>query len=398
MRIGLISALNRTEAGGLRAELSLAGRSVLAWQVDLLRTLGVERVLCLCDGATGEVLRLQHEVEAVGAAFHALKGFAALPALVRAEDELIILRDGLVPDPVLARALVETGRAPPRVIVCLPTKHPLAIAHPEDFERIDAERHWAGVLVMRGAPVQRLADFSADSDGVSVLLRLALQAATPIRELTADELLSETWLLAQSARAVAVHEQALIARAASGADWRTPLAALAAVLVRRFVPLGLTQGARIAAGVGLVLMLGGMVAAALGPAVGGLTLAAAGAFSGDLSRIYAALRLQLWQQSDAGRGAAAIDMGVDALAALTLWFALSPASGWTPLAVCGPLVIGLARLAARERCRALAAIASDRASLLLVLALAAGFGILPEAVAVLALALAAALLLRTGSH
>lgn len=397
MRLGLISALNRTEAGGLRAELPLAGRSVLAWQVDLLRTQGVERVLCLCDGATGEVLRLQHEVEATGAAFHALKGFAALAALVRAEDELIILRDGLVPDPVLARTLVEAGRAPPRVIVCLPTNHPLAIAHPEDFERIDAERHWAGVLVMRGAPVQRLADFPADSDGVSVLLRLALQDGTPTRELTEDEHLSETWLLANSAPAVAVHEQALIARAAPVTDWRTPLAALAAVLVRRFVPLGLTQGARIAAGVGLALMLGGMVAAALGAVVGGLTLAAAGAFSGDLSRIYAALRLQLWQQSDAGRRAAAVGVGVDTLAALTLWFALSPVSEWIPLAICGPLVIGLARLAARDRSKALAAVASDRASLLLVLTLAAAFGILPEAVAVLALVLAAALLLRTGS-
>lgn len=117
MRTGLIAALARTEEGTLRADLPLAGRSVLAWQVALLREFGAERIICLCEGTAGEVLRLQHEVESASAAFHALNGFAALPALVRAEDELIILRDGLVPDLALAREMIGgramKGGAPP---------------------------------------------------------------------------------------------------------------------------------------------------------------------------------------------------------------------------------------------------------------------------------------------
>ncbi|MBX9728897.1 MAG: hypothetical protein K2X31_08320, partial [Sphingopyxis sp.] len=107
MRIGLIAALRRSEDGtALRAALPLAGRSVLAWQAALLQSLGVERVLCLVDAPMGAVLDLQHELEARGVQFHALKGFAALPALVRAEDDLIVLADGLVPDAALVRELL----------------------------------------------------------------------------------------------------------------------------------------------------------------------------------------------------------------------------------------------------------------------------------------------------
>lgn len=394
MRTGLIAAVTRTNAGELRAELLLAGRSVLAWQAALMRDLGAERILCLCEEPSGEVLRLQHAVEADGAAFHALSGFAALPALVRAEDELIILRDGLVPDPSLVRGLIDSGPLPHRGIACLPADHLLVTRYPEDFERIDAARHWAGLLVMRGAPVQQLADFSDDSDAVSVLLRLALQDGTPCREVPQATLEPEAWLLAESARAVALHEKALIAQAAPQADWRAPMATLAAALVQRVVPRGLAQGAAIAAGFALLLVLGGAVMAALGVAAGGLALAAVGAFAARVSGSYARTKARLFRQDTAASHGTAIDWVIDFLAALTVWFALSPWPEWTPMAVCGPLALGLARLAAQDNGSAVAAMASDRASHFALLALAASFGLLPEAVAAVALSLLVVLLLR----
>jgi hypothetical protein len=400
MRTGLIAALARTEEGTLRADLPLAGRSVLAWQVALLREFGAERIICLCEGTAGEVLRLQHEVESASAAFHALNGFAALPALVRAEDELVILRDGLVPDLALARemlggrAMKGGGAALQKAVACLPADHPLAATHPEDFERIDAARHWAGLLVMRGAPVQQLADFPADADAISVLLRLALQAGTPCRELGASELAPETWLLAISDQAVAAHEAALINAAVPAPDWRAPIASLAAVLVRRLAPRGLGQGALIAAATAALMLLGGIFAAASGGAAGGVALAAAGGFAARVSGAYAALAARLRRRADDSRTGAALGLTVDAFAALTLWFALAPWPDLTPLAVCGPIVIGLARLVSRDAETTLAAIASDRASLLLLLALAAWLGFLPETAALTALALLAALLLR----
>jgi len=84
----------------------------------------------------------------------------------------------------------------------------------------------------------------------------------------------------------------------------------------------------------------------------------------------------------------------DALVALVLWFALAPWPEWQPLAVLGPVAVGLGRALSRLPAPNLPAIAADRPVMLLALALAAGFGLLPEALACLALGLVAALLLR----
>jgi hypothetical protein len=397
MRIGLIAALRHSEGGTLRAELPLAGRSVLAWQAALLQQFGAERVLCLTDAATpsGEVLQLQHALETGGIAFHALKGFAAIPALVRAEDDLVILADGLVPEPAVVRAVLGGGEGGlTRAVATIPADHPLAAAHPEDFERIDAARHWAGVLAMRGAPAQQLADMPADADAIGLLLRLALQAGTPTRDLSARELVPESWLLATSPAALAEAESGLIARAAPPADWRAPLSALAASLVRALVPRGLGEGGLIAGTAALVLLLGAVLLAAFGPAAGALITAGLGAFAAQISAIFTELGRRLRREEPAGRGTALLGRAVDALAGVTLWFALSPWPEWQPLAILGPVSIGLARLVARAPSGGLAKAACDRASLLVLLAAAAFAGVLPEALACLALGLLAALLLR----
>lgn len=395
MRIGLIAAVTRTAAGGLRGELPLAGRSVLGWQVDVLRMLGADRVLCLTDTASGDVLQLQHEIEASGAAFHALQGFAAVPALVRAEDELIVLRDGLVPDPALIKALLGSGEQLLRVVAAIPADHPLAAARQHDFERIDAGRHWAGVLVMRGAAVQQLADFAPDADPVSVLLRLALQAGTPYRDLTPQEFAPEGWLLADSARAVALHEKAMLAKAAPQGDWRAPVVSLARLAVRTVAPRGLRQGAMVAGAFGGALMLAGLVLAMMGWPALALALAGGGAFFARVAAEFDALSARLRPGVARPFGTAVWGIAVDLAAGATLWFALAPLPTWIPLAVCGPLLIGLARLAERHRKAAIGAIAGDRAAILLVLALAATAAVFAEALACLALGLLAGLLLHS---
>jgi hypothetical protein len=394
MRVGLIAAVTRTDTGRPRAELPLAGQSVLAWQVDLLQMLGAERVLCLTEGAAGEVLRLQHGVEASGAKFHALQGFAAIPALVRAEDDLIVLRDGLVPDPILVRELFGDGEVLQRVIASMPASHPMAQAHPIDFERIDAARHWAGALAMRGAPVQQLADFPADSDAFSVLLRLALQAGTPCRELTATQLTPQTWLLADGHAVVAAQELALIAGAGRSSDWRAPGAALAGLAVRQIAPRGLRQGGLIAGATALALMLTATLIAALGLPVPALAAAAFAAFAGQVSDQFSAMALRLRLQAPKPRARWGLAEAIDALAMLALWFVLAPWPQWQPLAVLGPLTIGLARLAALRPTASFAVPASDRTALFVVLACAAGFGVLPEVLACLALGLLAGMLLH----
>ncbi|MBU7579586.1 MAG: hypothetical protein KAF27_03825 [Porphyrobacter sp.] len=396
MRIGLIAALRRSDDGGLRAALPLAGRSVIAWQASLLQSLGIQRVLCLTQDPSGEILALQQMLEGQGVQFHALRGFAAIPALVRAEDDLVIFADGLVPEPAVVRAVLGDGETLQRAVAMIPADHPLATEHPEDFERVDAARHWAGVLAMRGAPVQHLADFADDADAIGLLLRLALQAGTPARDLSARELVPESWLLAQSASAVAAHESALIARAAPPADWRAPGSALAASLVRALVPQGLAQGALIAGSTALVLLLLGVMAATFGFGVAGLLAAGLGAFAAQASMNFAVLAARLRREEM--RFPAGLAGARDLLAGLTIWFVLSPVPDWQPLAALGPVTIALAVLVARRGAGLIGVLSADRPLLLLALALAAAIGFLPEALACLALGLCAALLLREGKE
>jgi hypothetical protein len=66
-----------------------------------------------------------------------------------------------------------------------------------------------------------------------------------------------------------------------------------------------------------------------------------------------------------------------------------------PLAVLGPLAIGLARLAAQGRRGAVAIILSDRTALLAGFAVAHLAALLPEALALFCLVVLAALLLRS---
>lgn len=396
MRIGLISALRRSEDAGLRAVLPLAGRSVLAWQATLLGSLGVGQIICLIDTATAceEVLKLQHALEAGGTAFHALKNFASIPALVRADDNLVILADGLLPDPAIVRVILGGEGALACAVATIPADHQLAAEHPEDFERIDAARCWAGVLAMRGAPVQQLAGMPADADAISVVLRLALQAGTPGRDITNRDLLPENWLLAVSNAALAKHETGLVARAASPADWRAPGMALASALVRALSPRGLAQGALMAGGLGLALLLGAVLSAAFGSAAVALTMAGLGAFAAQVTLEFTRIASRLQRNEPKARASAVLGVVVDIIASLTLWFSLAPWPAWEPLAALGPSVVGLARIVARASDSPLAPSAPDRASLLLLLAAAAMFGWLPEAISCLALGLLTALLLR----
>jgi hypothetical protein len=390
MRAALIAALRQTPGGTLRAELSLAGRSVLARQVDWLRSIGCERIWCLCERVDGEVLRLQQEVEAAGGSFQPLRGFLHLPALVRAEDELVILADGLLPDPALGAVLLAQGPSP-RFVGTLPATSPLVAQHPEDFERIDAQHHWAGLLAMRGAPVQHLADFPPDADAVSLLLRLALQAGTPCRALGGDDPAPAGWLLATDETALAAQEQALIARAAGVAEWRRPAQALARAGALVLAPEGLAKGPLVAGSGAAALHLGAIAAAVWGAGTVGLALAALGALAAALAGSLGRMAEELLGKGGSAVRLSRLDAAVDVALAAVVLIALSPSGTVAPLAMLGPVLVGLARLTPGA---APLAVLADRAVLPGALAISAAFGLLPHATALLSLLLLGGLLLR----
>ena len=172
LRTALLSAVERSEDGTPRAFLELGGRTILVWQADLAISLGCERIVCLAQGPTPELLELQQELEEKGLSFQLIRGSLQLVSLLSADQDILVLADGLVFDRELAHAAIGDKRG----IAALPAEEGIAAG----FERIDANRAWAGLLVARANIVERLADMPPDVDTISLILRLALQAGVPV--------------------------------------------------------------------------------------------------------------------------------------------------------------------------------------------------------------------------
>lgn len=294
MRTALVSAIKRTGSGELRAELMLAGRSVLSWQVDLAVLLGCERIICLCEAPGAQVIARQRETEADGLAFHAVRGHLQLPALIRPEDEVLLLRDGLVIDPAVAREQVLSNGALRQGVATLEAAHALSAAFPEDFERIDRERHWAGLAVMSGHEVHGLADLPPDAETMSLLVRLALQARLQCQKVPDRHLEDDKWLLAQDGEALERLSRVMVENGLPRSSWTGPGWSLAAACARALGPRRMAMGAEgwAAGGAGVMLVLAGVLAA-FGYGASGLALAAIGLFAGTLAVTFAELRRAL---------------------------------------------------------------------------------------------------------
>ncbi len=398
MRTAFLAAVKRTTTGELRAELALGGRSVLAWQVDLVRALGCKRIICLCETPGGEVLAQQRRVEAAGGEFHAMRSNLQLVSLLRADDELVLLLDGLIADGETIKSCAISQTAPEgplrKSIATIGADHPFAKAYPEDFERIDKDRHWGGFAVMRASQAQKLADMPPDSDAMSLLLRIALQARVECAELKADALDNGNWILATDNAALTRAETALIEASASTPSRAGPGQAVAALIARKTAPRGLENGSEISAIAAIVFALSGVALSGFGLVAWGIGIAAIGAFAATLSNGWGRLREALWSQGTSSRLSSALSLAIDVLATISLMLAIGIWDASPPLLALSPIAIGLARVLGGKSEAPLATFWRDRTVQLAGFAVAAGFGILTELLALFALGAVLQLLLR----
>jgi hypothetical protein len=398
MRTALLAAHRTTADGALSAELVLAQRSVLAWQTAIVRKLGCEQIVLLAERAGEAAAELEQECRSEGIAFHRLRRFADLAALLHAEEELLIIADGLVPNLAVVEALLAPGGADKpwrRVVLCIADDDPQVTDFPEDFERIDASRCWAGVLVMRGAPAQLLAEFPGDSNALSLLLRMALQEGTACHTLTSQERGRGAWLLAHDAAALAAEEQAMIARHRDNPMWSAPGRMLAGWIGATIGTRGLRVGEPAGMFAGAILILTASLFAAFDSALAVLIFLAAGSLVFDVAEHFARLKTALLKAAPGRQLERLRDPGRDVLVTFALMLALVPTSELLPLAALVPLATGMARLVTDLATGAWAEFWRDRSLHLALLALATAFGLLAEGIAILALAaLACAMFIR----
>lgn len=172
MRIALLTAHLPGLGDNGGAETPFAGQAVLLHQLDAALAFGCEKVLCLADG-TGAVLpQAAERCRLAGVDWEMASTPAGLLASVTAGDEVLVVEPGLLFDAALLRELAN-GRAQ---VLALPIDPGLAAG----FERLDAQRAWAGIALTRGSVLQGLADLPEDVEPSSCLLRLALQAGAQV--------------------------------------------------------------------------------------------------------------------------------------------------------------------------------------------------------------------------
>jgi len=395
LRIGLVSATERTSNKGLRAEQQVAGRSVLEWQVDLALSLGCERIVCLCAEATSDVMiGQQQRVESNQRSFHAVRNHLQLASLVRAEDDLFIQLDGLIVDNEALIAASEAEGETQRCILELEAEHPLSTTYPDDFERIDRERHWGGIAILPGECVVALKEMPEDGDAISLLLRLGLQARVPCERVPAPLLENDRWFLANDAQALEQRGRALIEESLPHPHWSEPVAALATIAVRLSANRWLGSAGEITAGLAIAGMVVAAVLAGFGYGPVGIGFGAVSAFIANLANYAGVMRIGISAHSSMQMVFRALAPAIAALATVVLVVVSLQDDSWQ-VGVAIPLIaMGLAQIAGKEAPNIRSGFWRDTSTHLVIFATAAAFAVLQTALLVFSLGALLQLMLR----
>lgn len=377
-----------------RAFLHVGGASLARHQLGIALALECQRVVCVAREVTPPLIALQQEAEKAGVRLHVIPGPRALAGLVTANDELIVFTEGLLAAPQDAIGLLEQGHS----VLVQPIESGLAAG----FERIDINHAAAGAMRIPGRLVEALGDLPADFDIPSALTRIALQSGVAMQLVPATAREGARWKLIHDEDEAHEIEDAWIRLHMGEGELPTPGIMLSRLSVLAVGPSLLHAGS----GWGLValgavaVMLLALGAGWLGYSGSALVLCA---IAWTLRR--ASGLLERVEHDSLNREKAPISSEIVLgwlldveLIAVIAWSA--PLPPWDSLLahIFPPFIlIALARLLPRVLLKGWIAWLEDRALLALILALAAFFGVLPEAVQVLAMLLAlAALLLSAG--
>lgn len=355
-----------------RASLRIGGLSVIRHQLALAVAMDCQRLICLARGSTADVIALQHAAEAAGLRFNLVTGPTGLLGQVTANDELIVLADGLLIAASAARPLLDAGHA---VLV-----QPAETGIPAGFERIDINRASAGMLRIPGRLVERLADLPPDCDVPSALMRIAVQAGVAMREVPVAAREDGGWVLVRDAGEAQAAEGAWIDRFVARAGARTPGQYIVRLGLSAFGPSilhggygsrGVAGGA--AATVAVALGIGWFGHVAIGLLVCGVAwlLARLAGHVARIEQVSAPSRLPVELE-------AALGWLIDAaIVVLVVWRApLLPWETWWGRGFAPLLLVLLLRLLPSALDRPALAWCEDRLVACAVLALLAGFDVL----------------------
>ncbi len=388
MRAALLSVLSsQADARAVPAPFrKLAGARLVERQLDIALAAGCETITCLATTVGREVIDLQHRAEAAGARFIALREAHKLSGIVSAQDELLVMASGVLPD----EDAVLRHLAKPAVLV-----FPEDPAVGRGYERIDAHFAWAGAMLVRGNAVEQLAQLPGDVDAPSALLRIALQSGVRTYPLETRLLDEHGWLRDPTPEELAARERSWVAGHADVAPFTAPGLAIAERIAVRLaqdtmggnLPRFLALGSAISALLAVAMAVAGWIVPGFG---------------------FAALAALLFAMEDVVRRVAnagqlrprvpyviqALTVLIDPLLVVLVARASPEDAGWLRLFV--PVVLfGLLHLGERIALRRWRRSYADRVLLTLALLPAALFGLTLPVVAVVSLAVLLTLFLTS---
>ena len=174
----LIGAYHEDDAGGLRALLPLAGRTLIEYQARCLAAVGATPLIVLVERIPPALNEAFERLRGEGIAVVAVSDGKEAASRFEAGSELILLADGIAPDMGDLERLLEDDAA----IVTVPDDEEHA-----PFERIDGAHRWAGLARVDANLLGATAAMLGDWDLQSTLLRRAVQAGARLVPSTTGE-------------------------------------------------------------------------------------------------------------------------------------------------------------------------------------------------------------------
>jgi hypothetical protein len=164
----LIGAYQEDDAGGLRALLPLAGRTLIEYQARCLAAAGAAPLVVLVERVPVALNDAFERLRGEGIAVVPVSDGGEAASRFEAGSHLILLGDGVVPDLGDLEILVEESDG---AILTVPDNEENA-----GFERIDGSHRWAGLARVDSNMLGATAAMLGDWDLQSTLLRRTIQS------------------------------------------------------------------------------------------------------------------------------------------------------------------------------------------------------------------------------
>ena len=196
----LIGAYQEDDAGGLRALLPLAGRTLIEYQARCLAASGAAPLVVLVERVPVALNDAFERLRAEGIAVVPVSDGNEAASRFEAGSQLILLGDGIAPDMGDLERLIGEGDG---AVLTVPDDE----AHAE-FERIDGLQRWAGLARVDSGMLGATAAMVGDWDLQSTLLRRVIQSGARFIPSAAGE--GRGPFLATSEAAAAGYERRLL--------------------------------------------------------------------------------------------------------------------------------------------------------------------------------------------